>query len=1098
MRTQIKYFALLLAGLACILAPASAQNVAGTIVGSVTDSSGAVVTGVTVTVINEDTNIEYKAATSAEGEYVAPNLPPGSYTVKTELAGFKPSVIRNVRLLANRSVRVDVVLEPGAVSQAIEIRSTAPVVNSENATVGNILEANVISTIPLNGRTLDRLIRISAGVTTDSASNPRVAGSSYWGGIQFSVDGAMYNDTGNGGGAYSYRNGLATLPSVDAISEFKMDSNNQKAEFEGSVAVTVVSKSGTNEFRGSALWFNRNKVGSARYYFTHAPTPKPAYNRNEFGYTLGGPVIIPGLYNGKNKTFFFNSYEGLRERTAPNYVTSVATQAMRNGDFSGLPAIMDPLAATPFAGNQVPASRIDSRSKTLINYVPLPNAPASGPAGTLNNYRWTLANISDVNRYGLRVDHRFSARDSIWVHLNHSKGYPYFVAQAYPPGYGSWENGGYSTQSANLTWIHTLSPGVLNEFRYVYFRHASVRQGMNRNFDPRSLFPDLYPVAYGGLPNINISSHVGIGDYGGSDPGSQLTPQFINNVTVVRGRHTMKAGLDIALHKALSPPAVAGKGASLASDSGLGRFDFTGRYALGGQPGSIQPAHAFADFLMGYPVAAYRATTSPNLLFTGPRYSFFIQDDWRVSRKLTLNVGLRYMYQSFWKERNNTLANFDFRTGKLVIQSDKMPSQAQERLVRAYPIVLAAEAGLPVSDLQADKNNWGPRIGLAYRPFSNTRTVLRAGFGVYYNFLPVFIGFRQRGFNNPPFLLAESFEAAAGTRPSITLAAPFPGVGAISPNASLTAVQKNIKNSESYQWNITLEREVRANLGVRASYVGNHSTHLPWYNYSINFSREQIPGPIQNYRPYQPWSDILLLAGGGNSILHQLQLEAIQRLSHGLSFQIEYSWTRSLDDVPVVGGPQDPYNARASRGNSDQIRRHVFTLAYSYDLPFGRGKKFWNWRNPLATHVIGGWQVSGITYLRTGTPFAPSFSTGGQAGWRATRPDRVSGVPLYPSEKTMYQWFNPAAFAVPAPFTWGNAARNLLFTPGDIVFDVSILKDFPLRERIRLQFRSEFFNFPNHFNWGSPASNISTTATVGRISGGGDPRQIQFGLKLLF
>jgi hypothetical protein len=1074
-----------------------AQNITGTILGTVTDSSGAVVSNSSVTVVNEQTGVETKAATSATGEYVAANLLPGSYTVKAELAGFKPSVTRGVRLLANRSVRVDVVLEPGAVTQTIEVQAAAPVVNSESATIGNILEANVISAIPLNGRTLDRLIRISAGVTSDSASNPRVAGSAYWGGIQFNVDGAMYNDTGNGGGAYSYRNGLATLPSVDAISEFKIDSNNQKAEFEGSVAVTVVSKSGSNDLHGSLLWFNRNKEFAARYYYTHAPTPKPAYNRNEFGYTVGGPVLFPRWYDGRNKTFFFHSYEGLRERTAPNYVTSVATQAMREGDFTGLPAILDPLAGAPFPGNRVPAARMDPRAKTLIGYVPLPNTAGLGPAGTLSNYRWTIANISDINRYGLRIDHRFTESDSIWVHLNYSKGYPYFVAVGYPPAYGNWANGGYSTQSANLTWNHAASPRTLNEARYVYFRHASTRQGLNRTFHPRSLFPALYPVAYGGLPNINISNHVAIGDYGGGDPGTQLTPQFIDNATLVRGRHTVKFGADIGLHKALSPPFVAGMGAGLANNAALGRFDFNGRYTLDDKTKSAQPAHAFADFLLGYPYRAYRSTTSPNMVFRGPRVSFFLQDDWQVSARLTVNFGLRYMYQARWKERNNTVSNFDFATGKLVIQSDKMPSQAQERLVKAYPIVLAGEAGLPIEDIQADKNNFGPRLGVAWRPFGNARTVFRGGFGVYYNFLPLYIGFRQRGFNNPPFLLAESFEASASYTPSITLAAPFPGGGAISPNPSLTAVQRNIKNSESYQWNLTAERELRANLALRVSYVGNHSTHLPWYNYGINVSREQIPGAIQPYRPYQPWSDILVLAGGGNSILHQLQVEAIQRYSSGLSFQVEYSWNRSLDDVPVVGGPQDPYNARGDRGNSDQIRRHIFTFAGSYELPFGPGKRFLASRHPLARHVVGGWQAAWIAYLRTGTPFAPSF-TATLAGWRGGRPDLVKDAPLYPQKKTMDQWFNPAAFAAPAPYTYGNAARNLLFQPGDIVIDLSALKDFSLWERARLQFRAEFFNAPNHFNWGGAAGNISVPASVARITSGGEARIIQFGLKLLF
>ncbi len=349
----------------------------------------------------------------------------------------------------------------------------------------------------------------------------------------------------------------------------------------------------------------------------------------------------------------------------------------------------------------------------------------------------------------------------------------------------------------------------------------------------------------------------------------------------------------------------------------------------------------------------------------------------------------------------------------------------------------------------------------------------------------------------PGKLLAETYDSDGTTTPSITLAAPFAGSSTIASNPSLTAVQKDIKNSESYQWNFTLERELRANLGLRVSYVGNRGTHLPWYNYPINLSKEQIAGSLQPNRPYQPWSDINILASGGNSIMHQLQIEAIQRYSNGLSFQLEYSWNRSLDDVPVVGGPQNPYNARIDRGNSDQIRRHIFTAAYSYELPFGPGKKFLNSRDVFTKYLIGGWQVAGITYLRTGTPFSLSF-TATSSGWRGGRPSVVEGADFYPEEKTMARWFNPAAFYVPATYTWGNAARNMLFGPGDIVIDLSALKDITFTDRVKGQFRAEFFNMTNHFNWGNPAKNISTTGTVGKISSGGDPRQIQFGLKLLF
>jgi hypothetical protein len=1088
MAAKVKRKLLSLIGFALVLAlPAVAQNIAGTIVGAITDASGASVTSATVTITNEETNIEYKAA-SETGEFIAANLPPGTYTVKTELAGFKPSVVKGLRLLAQRTARVDVVLQPGAITQTVEVTAGAPVVNSETATIGSVIDAAAITQLPLNGRTLDRLLRISAGVTSDSANNPRIAGSAYWGGIQFSVDGTTYNDMGNGGGAYSSRNGLATLPSVDAISEFKIDSNSMKAEYEGSVSASVVTKSGTNQLHGSALWFNRNKSYAARNTFATS-LPKPPFNRNEFGYTVGGPVI-------KNKTFFFTSYEGLRERSSRTDTLTVSTAAMRAGNFTALPVVADPLAGVPFANNQVPATRIDPRSKALIDRVPLPNLAGTGPAGTLSNYVRTLGNVSDINRWSARIDHRFSSKDSVWLNLNTSKGDPYFVAQGYPAGFGSWQDGGYSTQGLNFSWNHTFSPTTLNEARFGYLRHASTRRGENRDFDPRTLIPQLYPAAYGGLPYMQIGNHVSIGDYGGSDRAPQLTPQYIDNFSKIHGKHSIKAGFDFANHRQASYPATGGMNSGLANDGSLGRFVFNGRYTLGSLTGTAQPAHQFADYLLGYPTTTYRSSTSPNMLFYCSRFSAYVQDDWQVTPRLTVNFGVRYMIQTAWKERNNTQSQFDFATGKLVVAGSEYPSQAQQRLISAYPITLQSQSNFSGSLYDTDKNNIAPRVGLAWRPFGGNKTVIRSAFGVYYNFLPVFIGFRQLGYSNPPFLLAETFEAAAGLTPTLTLAQPFGTAGTISPNPSVTAVQRNIRNGESYQWNFTVEREVRTNLGVRASYVGNHSTHLPWYNLPANNPYTQLAGTIQPRRPYQPWADILLLASGGDSNLHQLQLEATQRYRAGLSFQLQYSWNRSLDNVPVVGGPQNPYNQRADRGNSDQIRRHIFGANYNYELPFGKGKK-WAGGNPVMNHIIGGWALGGITSLRTGTPLSPSF-TATQTGWMGGRPDVVGNPILSGSNRSEFRWFDASAFKVPAPFTWGNAPRNLLWTPGDIVFDVTLSKAFQITERFKAQFRSEYFNFPNHTNLGGPGANISVPASVGRITGAGDPRQIQFGLKLLF
>jgi hypothetical protein len=1068
-------FTLLISGVVAI----KAQSISGTILGTVRDSSGAVIQNSKISITNEATNVEHRAETGAEGEFVAPNLPPGVYTLAAEADGFARRVVKGVTLLATRSARVDVVLDPGAVTQVVEVQAGAPVVNTENATIGNIMQSENIVTLPVNGRTLDRLIRIAAGVTSDSASNPRVAGSAYWGGVQFNVDGITFNDMGNGGGAYSFGSGLATAPSIDAVSEFRIDSNNQKAEFEGSVAVSIVTKSGTNEFHGSLFEFNRNREFAAKNGRATG-IAKPPFNRNEFGFTLGGPVR-------RDKTFFFGGYEGLRERSSVTRTLSVATQAMRSGDFTGLPELIDPLSGVPLAGNRIPEGRIDSRARTLISNVPLPNLP-----GTLNNYVVNIGNIYDINRWIGRADHRFSASDSLTVGVNYSKGDPYFVARSTPPNYGHGGNFGFLTGSANITYTHSFSPRTLNEFRLGGLYHGSIRQGQNTDFNPRELFPELYTgVPYGGLPTVNVSGYVTIGDYGGFDRAPQYITQYIDNLTLVRGRHTIKTGFDFANYRNSTPPFAGGFGSGLLLEASFGRFDFNGRYTNANRAGA-QPSHAFADFLLGYPVSTARSTATSLSLFYQTRYSAYVQDDWQALPSLSLSFGVRYMVATTWRERDNALSNFDPVSGRLVIPSAQLPPQGQERLFNAYPISLDPD----VQAYQSDRNNFAPRFGFAWRPPGIAKTVIRGGAGLYFNALPVFIGVRPLNFSNLPFQLSESFEAVAGATPSLTLARPFTGNASITANPAITGIERNLKNNESYQWNFTIEREVAGNLGVRASYVGNHTAHLYYNGRQLNNPQFQAPGNIQPRRPYQPWGSIAWITSGGDSSIHQLQLEAIQRLKHGLTFQLEYSWNRSLDNTPISGGPEDPYNNARDRGNSDQVRRHVFSAAYSYELPFGAGKRFANWSG-AASRLISGWQLAGITYLRTGPPFSLTFSPT-QAGWLAGRPDALRDGTLSRSERSEYRWFDPSAYAVPAPFTFGSSARNHLFVPGDIVFDVSVLKDTKIYERATLQFRAEFFNFPNHANLGGPATNISVPATVGRITSVGDPRQIQFGLKLLF
>lgn len=1040
----------------------TAQSITGRLVGTVRDATGAVIAGAKVRVTNTGTGATLETTSNADGDYVAPNLNPAVYNIRVESNGFRSVDVKSVTLLTSQTIRNDVRMEPGDLQQTISVEAAAPVVASESSSLANNVDSHTVVTLPLNGRTLDRLILITPGNTSDSPSNPKLAGSLHWGGNFFSIDGVAFNDLGNGGAAYSYQTALSTTPSVDTIQDFKIETNNAKAEHEGSAAISIITKSGTNDFKFTLFEFNRNRAFAAKEFFATG-LPKPAFNRNEFGATVGGPIV-------KNKTFFFGSYEGLRQRTARTNVLSVGTSAMRGGNFGGYGTINDPLAGSPFPNNVIPTSRLNPQAQQLVNFVPLPNQPGTvGASGPANNFAETVGNVIDVNRYTAKFDHNFNSKDSINFVLSYSKGSPYFVALGTPANYGNFGDGGYTTKSGSFGYNRTISPTILNEFRYAYFNHASLRIGQNTTFDPTTIFPTLYrPLPIGGLPNVSIAGFTGIGDSGGSPRAPQITQQFTDNLSIVKGAHTIKMGADIGFGRISTNPGAGG--------TAFGSFAFQPRYT----------GNAYADFMLGNPVSAVRATPNINNLLYNTRYGLYVQDDWKVNSKLTLNYGLRYTLQTQTQERDGSFANFDLAKGVYVIRTEngQLPRLAIPRLLAAYPYVESEKNGWGSNVITADHNNFGPRFGFAYRPFNDNKTVVRGGFGVFYNIIPVYIGIRQISLTNTPFLLSETFEA--GATPTLSLANPFPGAGALSANPGITAVNREIKNTSSIQYNFTIEREVATNTGVRVSYVGNKGTSVPWYNYNRNLPFQQRPGTIQSARPFQPWADIITLDTNGNSITHQLQTELIRRFSKGLFVQASYTWNKTLDNVPIVGGPQDPYNAAADRGNGDSIRPHVAYISATYDLPFFKQNK-----------ILGGWQVAGIGQFRAGTPFSVGYNVT-QAGWLGGRANVVNSN-FYPDNKNIEGWFNPSAFAIPAPFTFGNSARNMLFGPGQKIIDISVLKDFHFTDTRFLQFRAEAFNMPNTPSFGNPGANLSVPASVGKIRGVTVPaRAIQFGLKLYF
>jgi len=1049
------------------------QNTTGSLVGTVTDSHGLAIAGAKVTLTNSGTGISAAATTGSAGDYVFPTLSAANYNLQVESGGFRKAKVQSIQLLLQETIRQDVRLEPGSVDQSVTVTAEVPTINSESSSIAGLVDQHAVQNLPLDGRTLDALVQLTPGYTSDSASNPRIGGSLYWGGNGYSVDGVGFNDAGNGGAAYSYSTRLTTAPSIDTVQEVRVESNNARAEHGGSAAISMISRAGSNAYHATLYEYNRNRAMTAKNYFAGNQT-KPQFNQNQFGGTANGPIV-------KNKLFFFGSYEGLFQRTGKPPNLNVPTLAVRSGDF-GRTTVKDPLSGVAFPSNQIPASRIDSRTQKLLAFYPVPNTTG------VYNYTGNVTNRFDVNRYSAKVDYKPAQMDTIAVTANYSIGDPYFITRGTPANYGNWENGGYITKSAAATWTRTMPHQAINEFRTSYFSHASERLGQNADFDPRTIFPQLFgPLPVGGLPFVTITGYSTIGDYGGAERSPQITTSFADNYTWIRGHHTIKGGGQADFVRISSNPTVIGYGASPASGNGLGSFTFNARYTGNG----------FADFLLGYPVATARDTaTLVNLLYQ-EQLSAYIQDDWRVSARFTLNIGLRWFKQTQMHERDGSWSNFDFARGRLVVRSvdGQLPRLAIPRLLSSYPYTASEQNGWGQDVILADPGTFEPRFGFAYRPFNDSKTVLRGGYGIYTGTIPAYIGVRQISWSNSPFFLRETFEAAAGNTPSLTLANPFPsGGGAVSANPSLTAVNRQLRNSQSQQWNLTVERQIVKNLGLRVTYLGNKSTRVPWYNYNRNMPIKQAAGTIQSQRPFQPFADISTLDTNGNAFTNQMQAELTRRMPSGLYIMSNFTWNKSIDNVPISASPQNPYDAHAERGNSEGVRQLVFNTTATYPLPFG--KKIFP-ATGFLKGLIGGWNLSSIATFRSGLPFSVTF-TPSQAGWYATRAD-ATGISPNIDNANISRWFNPAAFKIPAPFTFGNSSRDVMFGPGMMKIDAGLVKDVVLHDRYKLNIRFEAFNVPNHPSFGNPSANLSSPSTVGHIGATSvDNRALQIALKVSY
>ena len=1072
---------------------ALAQVDTGTIAGTVRDSSKAVISGASVTIRNLETGLETKTIANALGQYVSPPLQPGPYRITAEMQGFQRTQT-TVTLELNRRVVVELILQLGTVEQTLTITAEAPLLESETTTVGNLRTEQAVKELPLNGRNFATLLGLATGVTpamTQRGGQPltavrgETANSANGMGFRsnrFLVDGLDNTENHNG-------QGILIHPPVEAVQEINIQTSVPTAEFgRGGVNVNVRLKSGTQAFHGSLFEFLRNAALDAKNFFDSPDRKIPPFVQNQFGVVVGGPLLLPGYNRNRNKTFFFFSYEGLRNRQAQTFLSTVPLAAFRRGDFSAHPnAIFDPASGRRtsagvvrdrYPNNTIPASQFDRVGQNLINLFPDPNLP-----GISNNYLVNPPQPNDSNNVDMKIDQNFSDNDRAFFRFSRHN-YNQTRPGALPaPAWGSTA-AGLSRNPLHqfvASYTHLFSTSVVNEARagvgrlFIDSRNANYGvnvaeqvgiPGINGGDDPlRS-----------GLPQIGISGYPTIGD-SGFRPALIISEnwQYSDNLSWYKGAHSLKFGVEHLRRRYNLLQTTAAHG--IYSVSGAFTQDLISSKGTG---------IGVADLLLGVPTSGNINSLGGMRGYRRPELALYFQDSWKVTRALTLNFGLRY--EAFlgypYIEVNDRMANFLPDKGDVfVVNTGDLPER---------------------SGTTTDWNNFGPRVGLAYK--LGNRTVLRSAFGVFYQAEPV--PETNLPGVNPPFSGSAAFsndraDFVGARRFSQGFPLPdtlvFPTEG-----AALFSIERDFQIPYASQWNAGVQHQLSSQTLLSVNYVGTKGTGLLLAP-NINQPRPG-PGAVNPRRPFPRFGNIADVESAGSSIYHSLQLSAEKRMTGGLSFLASYTWSHAIDNGGFIGGRQNLYDLAAERGNGDVDMRHRFITSWSWALPFGRGRRFLGDAHGLGQVFLGGWQLNGISSIYSGLPFTVNSGINTLNGSGGRRADRLGQGSLPDSERTLRRFFDTDAFAVPGQFQFGNSGRNILTGPGTVQFDFSVFKSFHFdeRERYRLDFRTEIFNLFNTPQFNNPASSIGTVA-AGTISSAGSKttfqrtsRQVQFALKFNF
>jgi len=1046
-------FSILLASLSLY-----AQSTRGSIGGQVTDAAKKPVSGASVTLVQQETNQKRTVITGPQGEFLATLLAPGVYSLEVDAPGYRRHV-QELILDLNQEIRVEVPLLPGKTTEQVNVTGTRSLLRTESAAVGGVIDNREVQGLPLDGRDFYALSLLLPGVV------PAAEGSaaSVRGSFAININGAR-EDANNFllDGVYNgdpKLNGTAVTPPVDGIREFEILSSTYDASFgrNGGGQVSVVLRSGGNQFHGTAYEFFRNAVFDARNYFAPSLEPAPQDQRNQFGGSLGGPVV-------RNRTFFFVDYQGTRDNTGITQVTNVPTLAERNGDFSQSSLIaIDPLTGQPFANNQIPAAYIDPVGRAIAALYPAPNRDVPN-----QNFVSSPATRERDDQFDVRLDHllRPSSQLSFHYSFGDESLFEPFTGPSFPlvPGYG--DHVPSRAQNAMLAETHVFTPTLINEIRVAFDRVSLgvYQQDIGQNVNGSVGLPELStnPRDFG-LSSISVTGFSPIGDESNNPQhGTTDVYQLTDNLTYVHGRHLAKFGFDLRILQQNAYRDVESRGF----------IDFSG----------LIIGNALEELLLGLPTDSGGATLdNPEHLRTHS-YNFFANDTWRVRPNLTLNLGLRYEYNSPGVDAQNHANLYD---------------QATQTLV---PV---GTDGMPRGGYLPDRNNFAPRLGLAWMPHG-PRTVVRAGYGIYYDQSSLAPG--EGLYFSPPYFNLNVYYPLGPTAP-LLLDDPFPSNFPLPTPPSALAFQRSLRTPYVQQWNFNIERSLGGSRMLEVGYVGSKGTGLIGAR-DIN---QPPPTPAETYaRPVEDFGEIDLLESNRNSIYHSLQARIEQRLDFGLSLLASYTWSKSIDNDSSFFSsdgdpnfPQDSYDLRAERGLSNFDVRQRLVASYGYDLPFGKGRA-WLHHGGWPAAVLGGWQTFGILQFQTGQPFTVALlpdddnsNTGiDSLGFGANDRPNVIGNPRL-ANPSAAEWFNTAAFAIPPYGSFGNAGRNTLAGPGVQVVDLSLVKNAAIGERATLQIRFETFNVLNHTNFGLP-DNFVGSPTFGQILAAGNPRRLQLGLKLLF